>query len=310
MKKNLGNIVSFAILLIVIYIFRDPLYFIYKDLQKKYLPCKYPIQYSIGDFDNKFGLSKDDFLSAIKDAESIWEKSINRNLFDYSSSGALKVNLVYDNRQEITQKLKTMGIILSNDKTSYDEIKKKYESIVAIYNQEKSIFQSKLAEYDSRKLAYENEVARVNKKGGADKTTLARLNAERDYLQSQSAEILSLQDKLNNYTNQINSLVSALNQLATTLNMNVKNYNKIGDSLDGEFDEGLYKKSIDGEEIDIYQFDNRTKLVRVLAHELGHALGLDHNEDSKAIMYRLNNGINEKLTNTDLVALKALCGIK
>jgi predicted Zn-dependent protease len=48
----------------------------------------------------------------------------------------------------------------------------------------------------------------------------------------------------------------------------------------------------------------------VLAHELGHALGLDHNEDSKAIMYRLNNGINEKLTNTDLVALKALCGIK
>ena len=310
MKKNLGNVFSLLLLVAVLYVFRIPIYVTYKDLQKKYFPCKYPIGYSIGDFDNKFGLSKEDFLKAIKDAESIWEKSINKNLFDYSPDGELKINLVYDSRQEVTQKLKSMGIVLSNDKASYDEIKKKYDSIVAIYNQEKTIFQKRLAEFDVRKLAYENEVARVNKKGGADKATLVRLNAERDYLQSENIEILAMQDKLNNYTNQINSLVSALNQLATTLNMNVKNYNKIGDSLDGEFDEGLYKKSIDGEEIDIYQFDNRTKLVRVLAHELGHALGLEHNDDTKAIMYRLNNGVNEKLTNADLVAVKSLCKIK
>ncbi len=310
MSNTSKNIISLAVLAFVIFYFHTTLENYLSYLKRTYLPCKSPISYSLGEFDTRFGVSKTDFLSAMKDAEAIWEKPIGKNLFDYSTDGNLKVNLIYDTRQETTSKLQSMGISLKSDRASYNEVKAKYDSITASYNQQKIAFNNRVSAFDARKSAYEAEVAKINRRGGGDKATVDRLNAEKNYLQSESSGIVSDQNRLNTYVDQINSLVSALNQLATTLNINVKNFNKIGDNLGGEFNEGLYKIDKNGEQIDIYQFENRTKLVRVLAHELGHALGLDHNEDSKAIMYRLNNGINEKLTNTDLVALKALCGIK
>lgn len=282
----------------------------FRYLQRVYLPCRSPISYSIGTFDNRFGVSQTDFLSAMKDAEGIWEKSIGKDLFVYKTDGAMKVNLIYDDRQESTKELQKMGVVVKNDKASYEAIKSKYDSIVTQYNIAKSDFNARVSAFESRKSAYEARVDQNNKKGGADKSTYAELNAEREYLQNENVAIIDLQNKINTDVSNINALVPVLNQMVKNLNINVENYNTIGGSLGGEFDEGLYKADASGEEIDIYQFENRTKLVRVLAHELGHALGLGHNEDPKAIMYRLNNGINEKLTNTDLVALKSLCKIK
>jgi predicted Zn-dependent protease len=51
----------------------------------------------------------------------------------------------------------------------------------------------------------------------------------------------------------------------------------------------------------------------VLAHEFGHALGLDHVEDPQAIMYYLMDKQNIKdlkLTTDDINALKKGCNIR
>ncbi|MCX6779287.1 MAG: matrixin family metalloprotease [Candidatus Magasanikbacteria bacterium] len=122
--------------------------------------------------------------------------------------------------------------------------------------------------------------------------------------------INQMQDSLNILVDDINAAVKVLNQLAYELNITVDKYNTIGISRGTEFQEGEYKSDLKGTEINIYQFDNKNSLVRVLAHEMGHALGLDHSEDPKAIMYRLNEGRNEKLTDSDVAALKKLCKIK
>jgi len=310
MFKLLKTIIILGILGTAGYFYRVPLQDLYAQIKNQYLPCTEPIEYSLGKFDTKFGISKAYFLDALSDAETIWEKPIAKDLFKSTPEGRLKVNLVYDIRQESTSKLKAMGMVVETNQASYDALNAKYKSMSADYEAQKKIFNSRVIAFEARREAYENEVESINRSGGADKQAMTRMNAEKASLNQELQAINQLQNSLNEQIDNINALAVAINQLVKILNIDVKKYNTIGDAISGEFDEGVYKSGPEGQEIDIYQFDNRTKLVRVLAHELGHALGLDHNEDPKAIMYRLNNGINEKLTTSDLSQLKTLCGIK
>ncbi|KKP81160.1 MAG: Peptidase M10A and M12B matrixin and adamalysin, partial [Parcubacteria group bacterium GW2011_GWB1_35_5] len=113
--------------------------------------------------------------------------------------------------------------------------------------------------------------------------------------------------KINEMVDEINSMVVVLNRLATTLNLAVEKYNTVGASRGESFEEGVYIQEGLSRQIDIYEFSNRDKLVRVLAHELGHALGLDHVDDTKAIMYEFNQGNNKALTKADLAELQIKC---
>lgn len=297
-------------ILIVGFIYRDRLQEIYQTAYYHYFPCRSPITYSIGEFDTRFGLSKADFIDSLSQGEKIWEGAINKQLFKYDPNGLLKINLIYDNRQATTQQLKNMGLEVNSSKSSYDELKKKYDSLNAEYLSLKRDFEAKVSDFEARKNAYEVKVNSVNARGGGTKAVVASLNDERDSINSELQAVQAMQTQLNTKVDQINAVASALNDTAKSLNLTVDRYNSVGGSLGGEFEEGTYTQEGSKRRIDVYQFENKTKLVRVLAHELGHALGLEHNDDPKAIMYRLNNGVNEKLTQEDISEVKSLCGIK
>ncbi|MDO8561237.1 MAG: matrixin family metalloprotease [bacterium] len=314
MKQVLRVIITLLALGALVYVFRAPieknLERLVANLEATFIPCQKPIQYSLGTFDSRFGLSKQDFLGAVKEAEAIWEKPIGKELFSYSSDGPLAVNLIYDYRQEATSKLRNLGLAVDESRASYDALDAKYTQVKSLLTKAQAEFDSKAAALKKRLDAYNREVEFWNTKGGAPKAEFARLEAERAGIDSDSAAAEALLGKVNGYVDEVNALVVVLNSMANALNIDVNKYNTIGASRGEEFTEGDYQSDESGQEINIYEFSSRAKLVRVLAHELGHALGLEHVAGKTSIMYKLNQSTSEKLSADDLAELKSRCGIK
>lgn len=295
-----GAAISFAVLCAVVV-------GVYAWYQTAYSKCQVPIFYDIGTVDPRFNIKADAVKSALADAESVWEDATGKNLFTYKKGAALKVDFIYDERQRSSNEQRTLVATLDEKAGMSASIKKQYDTLSANYKNLKTSYETNLAAYDAKLATHNALVESWNKKGGAPRAVFADLQKTSIALNAESADLNTLAKNLNNVAAKINEVGDAGNQAVSEYNKNVAAFNAKY-SKTSEFTEGDYQRNV----IHIYQYDNLNELRRVLAHELGHTLSLDHVDDIHAIMHAVLASTNSApvATEADLAEYRLVCGTR
>ena len=297
--------------------------------------CRFPLPYRVGILDPSFHFSEAEFLLAIHEAEALWETGLGRDLFvERSEADAIPFNLVFDDRQAQTDSLKEASSDIESRKSAYETLRSDYESIRREFDRKKSAYDANVIryerelrgyerrakEYHDRLQSYERSVTQWNAKGGAPPDEYDELEDERKSLKKESSAIederKNLNDKksslekdfrsLNTLSGQVNAAAGNINRMASALNLSVDRYNQVSGARE-EFMTGLYTKDASGARIDVFQFYDHADLVLILAHEMGHALGIDHAMENTSIMYPSVGDQRPVLTDEDRRLFEAVC---
>lgn len=268
------------------------------------VPCDEPIEYTIGDMSARFGLTRADFLSAIAEAEKLWEDAAGKELFVYSESGDLPISLIYDERQATSEKIATTENRVDTGKESAESMKARLESVKARYEKGSTEYEAMSASFKKAQSEYSSQVSYWNGKGGAPQAEFQKLNRQKAELDASYRLLESKRLEVNSLGEQAQTLVAQYNALVRSINSDIE---VINESSEREFEQGQYVHDGRNERIDVYEFENREKLVRVLAHELGHALGIEHLNNPNSLMYYLNEAEGVKLSPEDVTALRSVC---
>jgi len=272
-------------------------------------PGQLPISYRIGSVDERFGLTRQEVAEAVEQAASLWEKACGRDLFCELGDAHMDINLVYDYRQETSDKLKGIGGRIDNTRGSYEALNAHIEQLQAEYRQVKADLSADIDSYNDHVEAFHVRSAQAMRLESSSGDLTRELDIERSSLEEMREQLQVRQEELKAMAETLKGMVAVANEIANNLNIRVRVYNSTGKDLGKEFSEGCYERRNGTQSITVFHFSDRAKLVRVLAHELGHALGLKHVDNPEAIMYRLNQSDSLDPAPDDIAALHQALGI-
>lgn len=297
--------------------------------------CRFPLSYRMGAIDPRFHLSDAELAEAIREAEAIWERGLGRELFERSDEAtAMPIHLVFDARQARTESLKEASSDIEVKRVEFEKLQREYEGARSDFDAEKSAYDTRvdryeesLREYEERAQkyadrfrSYEEQVVAWNAEGGAPPDEFEELEDRRESLKKESSALEKARGDLNDekkslekmlralnvLAGKVNTIGGSLNRLATTLNVTVDSYNRVY-GVREEFTTGLYTEEHGEARIEVFQFYDHDDLVLILAHEMGHALGVEHASDPASLMHPSIGGQLPVLSDEDRNLFAKIC---
>lgn len=267
--------------------------------------CPVPIHYRLSEYDPRFSLSAEEIKLVLLEAEQAWEKATGRELFVYDEEAEFTINFIFDERQRQALNEEELRAQLNEKESQSNKTLEQVTKLNRNYEVLKAKYETGVTAYNSRLRSYNARVDEVNASGGADQGEMEELTREKRSLATEGEELEVMTTSLRKLVEEINNLGEYGNQLINDYNKEVVFYNdSYGEA--GAFTQGEFV----GDKINIYKFSDRNELSKVIAHEFGHALGLEHVEKAEAIMYYLLEQQPAQLTlsSEDVSAFKSVCG--
>jgi hypothetical protein len=271
--------------------------------------CSRPISYRIGEIDPQFGLSRTSLRSIAGAAAGIWERGTGSKRFVESKTGIIEIRLKYSQRQDLVEAralLEEQARVVTQSVDSFNSGQSRLNAKIQAFNKDMKKFQQESDALNLDVMRYNNagkhrpEYAKHLKRQDAFlREWYGRLKKERKQIQSSLA-------KSNVDRGDVTLQIDGFNQDTSTINQliaRMPDYEKLGE----------YRASGDTRVITLYVYRDMKQLTALLAHEFGHALGIDHVVVPAALMYPRetedNTGI-QMLHAEDLRAYRGICGGK
>jgi hypothetical protein len=252
--------------------------------------CTFPLRWRVARIDDEFGLSPDDATATVERAARLWEQATGRELFERDDAGGFPIAFVFDGRQAAANEL-------AEQREALEQREREILAKEAGLTERRDRFNRVQAEYTSRLNAFNqwasshNAVVRQwNRDGNIPDEILQELRANDDRLRLEEAKldqegkvIQAAGDSLNVELDEFAGEVEEHRRRTDMINRIFATGSVLaGRFLQGAMPDGRVIPTL--REIQIFQFDNLDHLELVMAHELGHSLGLGHADQAIAVM--------------------------
>lgn len=271
-------------------------------------PCQQPLTYRIGTIDSRFDITEQEVKQVMQSVESLWATALDRQLLQYQEDGDVAIHLVYSDEQKFTEQEKAFSeriktkegriAVMRDDyqkmKRNFERLERDFQQTLTKFNNRASTFNGLVDQWEGRETP-QKVLNRIQKMRQEIKQLKSKLDQKRENLEL-------LRDKTNRKSQEINSLVDQMNRMVATYNQRY--------SVAKKFNQGRYIRHGENERINIFQFANKAQLMTVLAHEAGHAMGLDHVSNPKSVMHAImqqQNIFDLSLSEEDIAALRNRC---